>query len=206
MCIINNLYSVELLGSLYWRFVEVTCRTKERDKQVHIISQVFVPKFILGIRVPKYTFHILHYPIIICLLIRVIWEAIPMPKLLTWRPHSLVGTEYGSEHSLQPLDSPVAGKTSSFPVLEHWVSPRATKACVGLEKNPRTKYSCIEDGQKVASGGLYNTKSAILNSSLLHTGIINYIKIKNMQSVWPFMYRPPQLPQHQVFHWRGRLP
>ena len=53
-------------------FTEVTCRTKERHKYLHTISQVFVPKFVSWIYIPKYTFNVLHYHILIWLPLRVI--------------------------------------------------------------------------------------------------------------------------------------
>ena len=42
---------------------------------------------------------------------------------------------------------------------------------------PITNDSCIEYGQNISPGGTYTTKSAILNSSLPHTVIINLGKI-----------------------------
>ena len=102
---------------------EVACRTNVRYKHVHTISYVFVPKFILGIIIPRYTFHIIHFPIMIRLPIWVSRKAIPVPTLLIWRPPYSRVTEVGEENSLYPLDSPVAGKTQYFTVPETWVSP-----------------------------------------------------------------------------------
>ena len=123
MFIMKTLSFGELVGILYWIFAEVTCRNKEWHKHVHTISLVFVPKFILGIIIPRYNFHILHYLIIIWIPIQVIREVILVPTLITWIPPYLGVTKADTEHSLYPLDSPVSGKTMSFPVPEPWVSP-----------------------------------------------------------------------------------
>ena len=50
---------------------EVISSTMEQCKKVHTISQVFLPNFILGNIISRYTLHILHYPIIIRLPMRV---------------------------------------------------------------------------------------------------------------------------------------
>ena len=101
---------------------EVKFRTKEWHKQLHTISQVF-KLMSFGIFIPRYTFHVLHYPIMIWIPIRVRRGEIPVPKLLTRRPPSSWVTKVGAEHSLHPLDSTIYGNTTYLPVTEPWVPP-----------------------------------------------------------------------------------
>ena len=123
LCIINTLFFAELVGSLYWIFAKVTCSTKEWHKHGHTISQVFLPRFMFGICIPRYTFNVLHSPIMVRLPIRVRQEEIPVPTLLTSRPPSLGVTKVGTKNSLHPMYYPISVNTPSFPVPEPWESP-----------------------------------------------------------------------------------
>ena len=147
LCIINTLFFAELVGSLYWIFAKVTCSTKEWHKHGHTISQVFLPRFMFGICIPRYTFNVLHSPIMVRLPIRVRQEEIPVPTLLTSRPPSLGVTKVGAEQSLNYLEYTVAGNILSFSVPEPWVYPTIHQGLCGMsgETKPITMDSCIED-------------------------------------------------------------
>ena len=64
---ITHCSSIDITASwtMYWIFAEVTCKTKKGHKNVNNIILGFVPKLILWIRIPWYTFHIIQYPIIL---------------------------------------------------------------------------------------------------------------------------------------------
>ena len=137
MCMMNNLSFAERVWSLYW-ILQKWGSTKEWTKLVHTISQVFVPNFVFGVYITRYNFHFIHSPINVRLPIRVIWEANPVPTLLTWRPPSSLLIQVSSEHSLHTLEYNIALNTLYLPV-PHLGCPPKLPSPVSYEWKTKTK-------------------------------------------------------------------